>query len=576
MAANARIMAQQIMHGGMPGIAGQQLMAGTGGGMVMGLGANGMPTLMSPMAGLAAAGTASAAAPQISGFTAASAAAALSGAATRVANGADSSTTTIVTAASGNGAAAAAAAAAAAQPAVGADGKVKARDFSFMVTEDTQDSGPNLTMLEGNDDSDSDSVSDDGGEGEGGHEPDDMTGFEAGSAIDQLLYRQKAVSGMETRRPGESAEQFFKRKVAGLRMLNADAGTAEAKQYEQDVDVAIMNSETAWHWGAGDQDADFQNDEDEPLMLTGNGSSSASLQLTFKNETAEYGSAGADSGHAGLGSGDGAGTLAVYDDSFAKRREIVGSEGIRAAASLVPKAPKDALSNAKLRPVESGRGLALLEKMGWKKGQGLGRGNDGATLPVEAMLKTDMGGLRVDGEEELRGGSAREFNEHGEAMTSDAFSVNAASLLAAARGVPVPQPSTAAAMDSEFSSITSQTKSVQQINEENRRAAAAGGAELPAPHGAPLPLPLATPDPIAAPPPPLSHFAPPPTAPPKPIAIPPPAMPPGPLAHAPAAYAPLASYPPPAAYPGYPPPAYPGYPPPYGVPGYPPAYPGED
>ena len=43
-------------------------------------------------------------------------------------------------------------------------------------------------------------------------------------------------------------------------------------------------------------------------------------------------------------------------------------------AALVPKAAKDALSNEKLRPVDSGRGLALLEKMGWKKGQGLGRG----------------------------------------------------------------------------------------------------------------------------------------------------------------------------------------------------------
>ena len=87
-----------------------------------------------------------------------------------------------------------------------------------------------------------------------------MSGFEAGSAIDQLLYRQKAVSGMEIRRIGESAEQFFKRKVAGLRMLNADAGTSQAKQYEKDVEVAIMNASTSWHWSAGDHDADYRDE----------------------------------------------------------------------------------------------------------------------------------------------------------------------------------------------------------------------------------------------------------------------------------------------------------------------------
>ena len=87
-------------------------------------------------------------------------------------------------------------------------------------------------LLGDSDDSDSDSDDDKGGGGgaNGEGEADDMSKFEAGSAIDQLLYRQKAVSGMEVRRPGESAEQFFKRKVAGLRMLNADAGTSEAKQ----------------------------------------------------------------------------------------------------------------------------------------------------------------------------------------------------------------------------------------------------------------------------------------------------------------------------------------------------------
>ena len=94
------------------------------------------------------------------------------------------------------------------------------------------------------------------------------SGVEAGSAIDQLLYRQKAISGMETRRPGESAEQFMKRKIAGLKMLNADAGTAAAKDAEADVDIAVMNAKTSWHWGQGDADADFKDDDEDMPDLT--------------------------------------------------------------------------------------------------------------------------------------------------------------------------------------------------------------------------------------------------------------------------------------------------------------------
>lgn len=120
-------------------------------------------------------------------------------------------------------------------PAAGApraDGKKGARDFSFLVTEDKQESGPNLAML-GCSDSDSDSGSDAGdGPAAEGEEED---GFEAGSAIDQLLWRQKAVSGMETRRPGESVQQFFQRRMAGMRMLKAEAGTSSAKQLESEV-----------------------------------------------------------------------------------------------------------------------------------------------------------------------------------------------------------------------------------------------------------------------------------------------------------------------------------------------------
>ena len=432
---------------------------------------------------------------------------------------------------------------------------------------------------------------------------------QAGSAIDQLLYRQKAVSGMETRRPGESAEQFFKRKVAGMRMLNADAGTADAKQLEAEVDIAVMNANTTWHWGAGDQDADLADDDGDagPLMLTNANGAGEALQLTYNPE------ADGASAAPGLGSGAaGAGAMVMFDPSAdhtieaRKKRQIIGSEGIRASASLVPKAAKDCLSNAKLRPLDSGRGFALLEKMGWKAGMGLGRSNDGAMLPVEAMIKTDMGGLRVDEEEDFGSEfTARDLSADGEAALGDTFTVNAASILAAARGGQV-----AASMDSEFSSITSQTKSVQQINEENRLRAAgllppadgadgAAGAAPPVAYAPPqaaavsgLPAPPSE-SPVALPPPPSTLPPPPaatPAAPPPPAAatpaMPPPpthpppqhrAMPPPPAYPPPPGYAPpgYPGYPPPA-YPGYPPPAYPGYPP-MAYPGYPPApyaYPG--
>ena len=299
-----------------------------------------------------------------------------------------------------NGSPAAAAAAQQAEPPPqkDADGRKRARDFSFMVTEDQQESGPNLSMLGGSSEEDSDDSDDEaeggggggGGNGGGGEDDgDDMSKFEAGSAIDQLLYRQKAISGMETRRPGESAEQFMKRKIAGLKMLNADAGTAAAKDAEADVDIAVMNAKTSWHWGQGDADADFKDDEEEmPLMLTSNeegsgghpglgassSSSAAALQLTYQPEqSTAIALPGAPSGGGPPPPPPGS-SMVLFDEAKAKvGRKIIGSEGIRASASLVPKAQKDDLSNAKLRPVESGRGFALLEKMGWKKGQGLGR-----------------------------------------------------------------------------------------------------------------------------------------------------------------------------------------------------------
>ena len=222
--------------------------------------------------------------------------------------------------------------------------------------------------------------------------------------IDNLLYRQKAVSGMETRRPGESAEQFFKRKVAGYKMLNAEAGTSEAKQLENDVEVALMNAQTQWHWGAGDHEADYTEDDGpSALLLTSDEPPAAPeglLQLTHVPPPPAEGGALVAAGGLPPPPSDGGTALVAFDEAKAtagRKRVIVGSEGIRLSGNLVPRAAKDALSNEKLRPVDSGRGLALLEKMGWRKGQGLGRSAQGTTLPVEAAIKSDMGGLRVEG-----------------------------------------------------------------------------------------------------------------------------------------------------------------------------------
>eukprot|EP00964_Phaeocystis_antarctica_P129087 scaffold92938_cov21-Phaeocystis_antarctica.AAC.1 len=87
-----------------------------------------------------------------------------------------------------------------------------------------------------------------------------------------------------------------------------------------------------------------------------------------------------------LGAHAGGSVLGLYDEERAravKRRIVLGAQAIRSSGASVPRPRKDALSNEKLAPVESGRGFALLEKMGWKKGQGLGRSNDGVMLPVE-------------------------------------------------------------------------------------------------------------------------------------------------------------------------------------------------
>jgi len=452
------------------------------------------------------------------------------------------------------------------------DGKVGARDFSFLVTEDDQESGPNLSLLDADD---SGSGSDSGEEGEPG-EGEEADGYDPGSALDQLLWRQKAVSGMEVRRPGESVQQFFQRRTAGMRMLKAEAGGAEAKQLENEVDQALMNANTAWHWGQGDNDADLSDDEKELVKQLD--APAELLQLTTHELTWDPASGAPpppppegcssivvhSSAQSSTPSGaPGGSALGLYDEERAravKRRVVLGAQAIRSSGASVPRPSKDALSNEKLAPVESGRGFALLEKMGWKKGQGLGRSNDGVMLPVEAAIKTDMGGLRAEkgGAVEIYGGCVASFGADGPALNDAAFSTGASSMLASLK----------ATMDNEFSSITTQTKTVQQINQESRERAAAGLPPLPREATAPPPAPPAAAPaaaPRPAPAPSISPYA----APPRPAAP----RPAAPRPAAPSGYSMGPSYPPPPGMygqmygMGYPPPAYPpAYPPPPGMP----------
>lgn len=43
-------------------------------------------------------------------------------------------------------------------------------------------------------------------------------------------------------------------------------------------------------------------------------------------------------------------------------------------------------------PVQSGIGMALLQKMGWKQGEGLGKNNEGSVEPLALDFKMDRRG----------------------------------------------------------------------------------------------------------------------------------------------------------------------------------------
>lgn len=48
---------------------------------------------------------------------------------------------------------------------------------------------------------------------------------------------------------------------------------------------------------------------------------------------------------------------------------------------------------SKATPITDGIGKRLLEKMGWKQGEGLGKKKEGPTAPLALDIKTDRKGL---------------------------------------------------------------------------------------------------------------------------------------------------------------------------------------
>lgn len=45
------------------------------------------------------------------------------------------------------------------------------------------------------------------------------------------------------------------------------------------------------------------------------------------------------------------------------------------------------------QPVSGGMGMALLQKMGWRPGEGLGKNKEGALEPLQLEVKLDKRGL---------------------------------------------------------------------------------------------------------------------------------------------------------------------------------------
>lgn len=74
-----------------------------------------------------------------------------------------------------------------------------------------------------------------------------------------------------------------------------------------------------------------------------------------------------------------------YKDRAGKRREQVGSEG--------PFLRDDAPASVHAEITDSNKGRKMLEKMGWKKGEGLGKDGGGMRAPIQLQLRQAHAGL---------------------------------------------------------------------------------------------------------------------------------------------------------------------------------------
>nr|XP_051694659.1 angiogenic factor with G patch and FHA domains 1 isoform X1 [Oryctolagus cuniculus] len=74
-----------------------------------------------------------------------------------------------------------------------------------------------------------------------------------------------------------------------------------------------------------------------------------------------------------------------YKDRAGKRREQVGSEG--------PFLRDDAPASVHAEITESNKGRKMLEKMGWKRGEGLGKDGGGVRAPIQLQLRQAHAGL---------------------------------------------------------------------------------------------------------------------------------------------------------------------------------------
>ncbi|XP_073480060.1 angiogenic factor with G patch and FHA domains 1 isoform X2 [Aquarana catesbeiana] len=74
-----------------------------------------------------------------------------------------------------------------------------------------------------------------------------------------------------------------------------------------------------------------------------------------------------------------------YKDRASRRREVVGSEGTFQR--------EEAPASVHVEISDSNKGRKMLEKMGWKKGEGLGKTGDGMRDPIQLQLHKKQAGL---------------------------------------------------------------------------------------------------------------------------------------------------------------------------------------